>query len=538
MTRGLRTLRGGASWEWTALVLVTVLLRLPALTHPGPIDDEGVYAAVANVLVDGGLPYRDAVERKPPVLFWVYQACFSAAGKSAWPALHALGVLWILGTMLALHLLVRSLFEPRTGRWAALLYSIFMTWGTWKCLAFNGELMMNLPLAWAAVLVLAPRGEGRWHHWLASFGAGALLGAAVLTKQPAGITIVPLGLYLLLHPSRSLGARLAHSTLLAAGFAGFIGVVALRLWTWGVFADAVYWAVGDHDIPHGPTSMIFWKLALERSLLWFVGGALGLVGLVALSIRSRARAPGLWRGREPEFWAITGAVGAAAIGAAWSGRFYPHYFLQVVPWLCALAAPACSHLMAQHARARRTTLAVVFAHAVIYFAINAISFAGMHKPSQLAAWIRSASAAQDKILVWGQSAAVYTLAGRSPSTRYITTFPLTGYIFGSPLTRDRGYDTSQRILPGAWETLQQELCARPPALIIDTEATRAVPRYPASNFPRLWHWVQSSYTEAFRSREGVGYLRVAAPWFCEPSSIPITAPAQSTHHFASLSKRR
>jgi 4-amino-4-deoxy-L-arabinose transferase-like glycosyltransferase len=534
MTRGFRTLAKGATWEWTAIVLLTLLLRWPALTHPGPIDDEGVYAAVANVLVDGGLPYRDAVERKPPVLFWVYQACFSAAGKSAWPALHALGVLWILGTMLALHVLVRSLFDARAGRWAALLYSIFMTWGAWKCLAFNGELMMNLPLVWAAVLVLATRGGARWRRWLASFGAGALLGAAVLTKQPAGITIVPLGLYLLLQPSHSLGARLAHAMLLGAGFAGFIAVVTVRLWTWGVLSDALYWAVGDHDIPHGPTSAIFWKLAVERGLLWFVGGALGLIGLAVLSIRWRGRQRGLWRDREPEFWTLGGAVVAAVIGAAWSGRFYPHYFLQVVPWLCALAAPACSHLLAQHTKARRTTLAVVFAHAAIYFAINAVSFAGMRNPSQLASWIRSASAPQDKILVWGQSASVYALSGRSPSTRYITTFPLTGYIFGSPLTRDRGHDTSQRILPGAWETLQNELCARPPALIIDTEATRTVPRYPAANFPRLWHWVTASYAEAFRTREGVGYRRVAPPRFCEPSSIPITTPTPPPRQLASL----
>jgi 4-amino-4-deoxy-L-arabinose transferase-like glycosyltransferase len=528
MSGRFRTLPKGSAWEWTAIVFLTVLLRLPALTHPGPIDDEGVYAAVANVLVDGGLPYRDAVERKPPVLFWVYQACFSVAGKSAWFALHALSVLWVLGTMLALHRLMRSLFDARTGRWAALLYSLFMTWGAWKCLAFNGELMMNLPLAWAAVLVLATRtSPAGWHRWLASFGAGVLLGAAVLTKQPAGITAVPLGLYLLLKPSTTLRARLVHALLLGVGFAGLIAVVALRLWTWGVLGDAVYWAVGDHDIPHGPTSAIFWKLALERGLLWFAGGAVGLIGLAALSIRSRGWSPGLWRHREPEFWAITGAVVAAVIGAAWSGRFYPHYFFQVVPWLCALAAPACSHLIAQHARARRTTLAIVFVHAAVYFAINAIGFAGKRDPSQLAGWIRSASAPQDKILVWGQSASVYTLAGRSPSTRYITTFPLTGYIFGSPLTRDASHDTSSRILPGAWETLQKELCAGPPALIIDTEATRTIPRYPAAHFPRLWHWLQSSYAEAFRNREGVGYRLVAPPRFCEPSSVPMLAKARN-----------
>ncbi len=58
------------AWPWLGLLVLTLLIRLPSLLHPGPIDDEAVYALVANEIVFGGLPHLDAVERKPPLLLW------------------------------------------------------------------------------------------------------------------------------------------------------------------------------------------------------------------------------------------------------------------------------------------------------------------------------------------------------------------------------------------------------------------------------------------------------------------------------------
>ena len=70
------------------IVLLTIVVRLPSLVHPQPIDSEAMYSVVANEIVDGGRPYIDAVERKPPLLFWTYAAIFNVAGKFNWKALH------------------------------------------------------------------------------------------------------------------------------------------------------------------------------------------------------------------------------------------------------------------------------------------------------------------------------------------------------------------------------------------------------------------------------------------------------------------
>ena len=63
-------------WAVLAIALLTIVTRLPSLLHPQAIDDEETY----SVIVDGGRPYVDAVERKPPLLFWTYAAVVEAAG--------------------------------------------------------------------------------------------------------------------------------------------------------------------------------------------------------------------------------------------------------------------------------------------------------------------------------------------------------------------------------------------------------------------------------------------------------------------------
>src|SRR5207237_2117344 len=131
------------------IVLLTVAIRLPSLLHPQPIDSEAMYSVVANEIVDGGRPYADAVERKPPLLFWTYAAVFKVAGEFNWKALHIVALVWTLCAMAGLYVIGRELFDRNTGLIAAFFYSVFQPWWTWKNLSFDGEMLMNLPFIWA-----------------------------------------------------------------------------------------------------------------------------------------------------------------------------------------------------------------------------------------------------------------------------------------------------------------------------------------------------------------------------------------------------
>src|SRR5439155_23013470 len=173
-----------------------------------------------------------AVERKPPLLFWTYAAVFKVAGKYNWKALHTVALVWTLCAMAGLYAIGRELFDRNTGLVAALFYSVFQPWWTWKTLSFDGEMVMNLPiiLAWAIAL---RRSSSRLRPEL--FAAGALLAAAFLLKQPAAIAGVPLGIYLLLpryRTSRGLTPTnsIVHAMMLATGFGAALGLATIVLW--------------------------------------------------------------------------------------------------------------------------------------------------------------------------------------------------------------------------------------------------------------------------------------------------------------------
>ncbi|MCI0839710.1 MAG: hypothetical protein J4O00_08795, partial [Chloroflexi bacterium] len=54
-----------------AICAIPILLYLPFLAEPF-MRDEGFYAAVAQQMLDGGIPYRDAFDNKPPMIFVWY----------------------------------------------------------------------------------------------------------------------------------------------------------------------------------------------------------------------------------------------------------------------------------------------------------------------------------------------------------------------------------------------------------------------------------------------------------------------------------
>ncbi|MDQ6625361.1 MAG: glycosyltransferase family 39 protein, partial [Verrucomicrobiota bacterium] len=283
------------------------MTRLPALVHPQAIDDEGVYSIVANEMIDGGRLYVDVVERKPPLLFLTYAAVFEMTGKSNWAALHVAALLWTLATMAGLYVCARQLFNWQTGLIAALLYSIFQPWGTFKNLAFNGELLMNLPLVWAWSIAFGRN----WFRWRVELlGAGCLMCLAFLLKQPAALAALPLGLYLLspvyrLTRGTSWKESVVHAAMLTAGFLATLGLAILLLWRSGILSETFYWVITNHtDLAP------FWKKALLHSLS-FLGACLPLVVAASLALRGD-----YWKQKPAERRALILLVAFSAVGTA------------------------------------------------------------------------------------------------------------------------------------------------------------------------------------------------------------------------------
>src|SRR6516165_4376555 len=482
------------------IILLTVAIRLPSLLHPQPIDSEAMYSVVANEIVDGGRPYADAVERKPPLLFWTYAAVFKIAGKFNWKALHIVALVWTLCAMLGLHVIGRELFDRNTGLVAPLFYCVFQPWPNWKNLTFDGEMIMNLPIIWAWAIAFR-RSSSALRPEL--FPAGALLGAAFLLKQPAAIAAVPLGIYLLLpsyRASRSLTRTnsIIHATVLTLGFSASLGLVTIVLWKQGILHEAFYWTIADHDIPH-----VFWQKGIVNTLT-FVAACLPLVIGAILGCRDKSE---IWAGKMAERTALLGLLAVSAIGAAAGARFYPHYYVQLIPPLVLLAAPYYAQLWSRRIQPPHWLLQPRVTY--VWLALTVIAFSVIHwtglasrrVPSEAGRYLFTHSSPDDRIFVWGQTPEIYLDARRRPACRYITTFPLTGYIFGGPIP---GFDTRSRILPGAWTTLQRDFEKHPPAYIVDLYSEPDA-LYPIRDFPILANLLSQRYQPVAHTAEGVIY---------------------------------
>jgi hypothetical protein len=123
-------------------------------------------------------------------------------------------------------------------------------------------------------------------------------------------------------------------------------------------------------------------------------------------------------------------------------------------------------------------------------------------PSEAGRYLFAHSLPDDRIFVWGQSPEIYLDAHRRPACRYITTFPLTGYVFGGPIP---GFDTRSRILPGAWTTLEQDFAKHSPTYIVDVRPDSKSAQYPVENFPILAKLLAKRYQPVADTAEAVIY---------------------------------
>ena len=482
------------------IVFLTIAISLPSLVHPRPIDSEAMYSVVANEIVDGGQPYIDAVERKPPLLFWTYAAIFKVAGKFNWTALHLVALVWTLGAMAGLYVIGRQLFDRNTGLIAALFYGIFQLWLTWKNLTFDGEMLMNVPIIWAWAIAFR-RSSSPVRPEL--FAAGALLGVACLLKQPAAIAAVPLGIYLLLPSYRnSRGLTRTNSIIqgatLTAGFFAALGLVTIVLWKQGILRDAFYWTLAGNDVPH-----VFWQKGIVITV-GFLAVCLPLIFGAIMACRDRGE---VWAGRTPERTALLGLLAASAIGAAAGARFYPHYYIQLIPPLALLAAPYYARLWSGKMQPPcwllqpNVTYAWLALTVIIFSIIYWIGLAPLRVPTEAGRYLFTHSNPDDRIFVWGQTSKIYLDAHRRPACRYVETFPLTGYVFGGPIP---GFNTRNRILPGAWATLVQDFAKHPPAYIVDVQDPSKA-QYPVKDFPILAKLLAEKYQPVAHTAEGVIY---------------------------------
>ena len=126
MTKASHYLKEHPETFWLICILaISTLLRLAFLHEPFD-RDEGQYATIAQTILRGGLPYRDAIEIKPPGTFYLYALAIGLFGATT-EAVRIFTALYSLLTIIAVFGVARLISGIRSGLCAALVYGAYST---------------------------------------------------------------------------------------------------------------------------------------------------------------------------------------------------------------------------------------------------------------------------------------------------------------------------------------------------------------------------------------------------------------------------
>ncbi|MCC3768476.1 glycosyltransferase family 39 protein [Streptomyces sp. UNOC14_S4] len=475
------------------LAALAVLTRLPSFLHPLWNPDEGFLATEARMLAHGAVLYRTVVDRKPPVLPWLYELSFALFGDRTLLPVKALAVLAQLLTAVLLASYARRRWGARAGRTAGvlqLLASVALAPDDAQAAAFE---VFMVPGTVAAVWCAD---RGRWG------AAGLAVAAAVLTKQTGAAVLAPVLLLLL----RTAPRRVAAATALAGGVLLPVAAVALatgpaRLLFWSVTGSAGYASAA------GAVS-----LAVDRALSGtgiFATGCAGLLLPVChLLVARRGAAPA-------ELW-LWLAASAAAVATGF--HFFGHYYLQLTPPLVLLATAA---LAAPGSRLLTGTSLTLSALSCAFFLGWGLTDLPPDLPHTLTVVraVRERTPPAGRVLLWGMHPETYWLADRPPAGRFLTAGLLTNYSGGrGPSHVGEAYG-----VPGAWPAFRRELARRPPALIVDD--SRGKP-YGPSRLPSLRAVLDRSYEQVGTADGAILYAPAAHAHMPShgPTDVPRAAP--------------
>jgi len=450
------------------LLTLTVFLRLPAFFVDVFNSDETFLATQAQVIRDGGDLYREAADRKPPLVPYVYAATFAITGTTDLWSVRVAAMLAVLATAVLLAFEARRRAGPRA-MWIAGFLTVvaLVAFAPQDGQAANFEIFM-LPTMVAAV-VLARRGHGTTAGLAAAF--------ATLAKQTGAAVLLPVG-YLVWKRRGRNG--------IADALVGFVVPILLVAMLFGP-RQIAYWTV------LGNGSYVGLETASALVIAMFV---LMTIGWAACNIPILWTLPRSWRARRDVaddgatntdlwLWLASSAV-SVAIGL----RFFGHYYLQLVPPLVLLAAIALSRASA---RAVKVTIAFALVTGVMFSAAGYFlkPFGPEPQYRSVSRYIETHSTIDDRVLVWGNVPEIYWASDRLPATRYLTT---TGFLGGYQPGRSEA-ESAADLNERAWTWFYRDLEAHPPRYIVDTAPAqvRDAQRAPIDEFPRLRRYVEQRY---------------------------------------------
>lgn len=510
------------------------LVLLASLLDYGYGRDQGIYAVVADAMLRGEAPYRDAWDFKPPGIYLVFAATeiLFGAGQGAIRILEAL----LLASLFPAFALFakRHVGDARAGVFGATVALLAVVpleyWNTAQPETFGGVL-----LAWALVCATRSDLDSGGHPpskprlRSPAVAAGALYCAAALLKPPLGGGILVSAILLTSERRRLLGngfMRAAWVPVTELAIGGAIPLVA----TLGYFA--AHGALGDlADVlfSYAPqyVSLDFSVSRLPFLLRHAVGDWLfsytpfTLMGLAPLVIL-----PALAKRERSGCAHALGVIAMSLIGVALQGKFFKYHYASAFAltgllagigywklWLlvrgnvfgiatavifattiAATVTPGTDLLVefVDRSRVRLLALAQPERGDAVHDQLYGQGDVNSADNRASGAWIAQHTPSESTLYVWGFQPVLYDLANRRPASRYLYNLP--------QRARWKREEARARLLHDLED-------AEPAAVVVihrDSAVFVTVMRSPVDSnralvdFPELVRWLEDHYVPGTR----------------------------------------
>lgn len=425
---------GAVVWVVALMYVYWPALRYPVFTSNSNIDS-AFFAYAGSALRKGAVPYLSFWDHKPPLVYVIDAVALTLSGGRVWGIwLASVGAL--IASVFVGHRAMRLAFGIGPAAVGLVVFAASIT----LILASNLTEEYALPVSWAAALVVVRATTYRPNPFLTGMLLGLLGGVAFFLRAnligAALSAVIALTIVFLLHRDVTGWLQFALGGLLgAAAVTGAVLIPLARAHALGAFWEEAF----RYNFLYARAR---WGLRLRAAMAGlqvtttYASVLLPLAGWIAALVRLWTR-----RTRDPQF-------GLFLFGAVWlpvevllastSGREYTHYFAELLPPLAFLSALAVATLAARLGSVsvppgRRwvtgALLVIATSIALPAFAWTVLRLRDRESPEirseQVAAtvqYIRTHSAPNSPLLVWGHAADVYFFSDRPPASRYV--YPL------------------------------------------------------------------------------------------------------------------
>lgn len=410
------------------IIFFIVILNWNSINTPLE-RDEGEYAYGAQVLLDGGLPYRNTFILKPPMIIYTYALGQIIDPSAVWPP-RILRIISIFGIVFLVGLIIKKEYGENISIASMYILTPMLSFPYLSSLAANTEIFMLLPLMGAIALFVFNYKKANYSLTLL-FLAG-FLGMTALLYKP--ISLLPLififciWLFNIWENNKKISPVLKSFLLICFGMfiSAFIFLFYFLIKDGGnyFFENVITYNLYYLDAISNNTSVLFRQLKVFSSK-W------PLLCILLISY------PFL----KPQNWFIYLGLFLASFLMVFKSNIY-HYYIILIPfWVILVAGSLYSISKYLYKKYNINNSIIVIVSILTISILIPIRTQFFKSPDEISIWvyglgnpfieskiiaekIKEITKKDDKIFIAGSEPQILFYADRKSSSRFVITYPL------------------------------------------------------------------------------------------------------------------